>query len=132
MYFFFSLQNRKAYFIGVLDIAGFEIFKVISLSLLTCYLLKSFLLHRSTRLSSCASTLRTRSSNSSSIITCLSLNRRSTRRRALNGNSLTLALTFSLALTLLRRYDNYIIILISGSECVCCCVCYYDIWLSLV
>lgn len=57
----------------------------------------------STAWSSCASTSPMRNCNSSSTTTCLSWNKRSTRRRALFGSSLTLAWTWLLALNWLRR-----------------------------
>jgi len=73
--------SAKTSFIGVLDIAGFEIFQVRYLSYL-------FTDSRRIALSSCASIIRMRSCSSSSIITCLFLSRRSTRERTSSGNSL--------------------------------------------
>jgi len=73
--------SAKTSFIGVLDIAGFEIFQVRYLSYL-------FTDSRRIALSSCASIIRMRSCNSSSIITCLFLSRRSMHERTSSGNSL--------------------------------------------
>ncbi len=54
--------------------------------------------------SSCASTSLTRNCNSFSTTPCLFWNKRSTRRRALFGSSLTSAWTWLLALSSLRRF----------------------------
>ena len=57
---------------------------------------------------SCASTTPTRDSNSSSTITCSSLNKKNTRRKAFNGSSLTSVWTCKLVLTLSRRYEEFL------------------------
>ena len=72
--------SAKTSFIGVLDIAGFEIFQV-----LLCKVISDC---RRTVLSSCVSIIRTKSYNSSSIIICLFWSRKNTRERILSGSSL--------------------------------------------
>lgn len=80
--------SAKTSFIGVLDIAGFEIFQVTSQKGL-------YADDRRIALNSCASTIRTRSCNSSLIITCLFLSRRSMHERTLSGNSLILVTIYN-------------------------------------
>jgi|SRR5271170_358376 len=73
-------SSAKTSFIGVLDIAGFEIFQVLSHNLVAdC---------RPIVLSSYVSIIRTRGCNSSSIITCSFLSRRSMHERTSSGSSL--------------------------------------------
>jgi hypothetical protein len=72
--------SAKTSFIGVLDIAGFEIFQVLSRNV--------FADCRRIVLNSCVSTIPTRNCNSSSIITCSFSSRRSMNERQLSGNSL--------------------------------------------
>ena len=74
----------KSSFIGVLDIAGFEIFQV--------KLGKLLLTNRRIVLSNCVLIIPMRSYSNSLIIICLFLNRRSTREKISNGNLLTLVM----------------------------------------
>ena len=88
-------KQPRQFFIGVLDIAGFEIFDV-SFATLQFRCLRVVELtvncrHSTTAWSSSASTSPTRSCSSFSTTTCSCWSRRSTRRRASTGSSSTSA-----------------------------------------
>jgi Myosin head (motor domain) len=101
-----NVSGDKLGFIGVLDIAGFEIFEV-SLWLDRwyrpymdeCMLMQWVCFNRSIALSSFVSTIQTKCFNNSSIIPCLKLSKRNIARKTSIGLILTLALTFSPPLT---------------------------------
>ncbi len=105
-------KRQGASFIGILDIAGFEIFEVGIFNFLQIFNLSasilvlmsnSFSLCSWTLLSSSASTTPTRSFSSCSTTPCSSWSRRSTSVKASSGASLTSASTCSPALNSLRR-----------------------------
>ena len=89
--------SSKSTFIGVLDIAGFEIF-VCNKSLLSHKLLIGTY-RKQTHLNNLPLITLTKSYSSFSITICLFSNKRSTNARILSGTSLTLAWTFSPLLT---------------------------------
>lgn len=97
-------KQKRNSFIGVLDIAGFEIFDV-SLDSLILRILKIILCHfiSSTVLSNFVLTLPMKSCNNSSTITCSSWNRKNIRRKVLIGLSLISVWTCWLVLNLLKR-----------------------------
>lgn len=88
-------QQPRQFFIGVLDIAGFEIFDVsvaparLRWRTSGFYALTWSSAPSSIAWSSSASISPTRSCNSFSIITCLCWNKKSTRRSGLTGSSST-------------------------------------------
>lgn len=85
-------STLKTSFIGVLDIAGFEIFEVhLELLLLTSRRIVS---------SNYVSTTQMRSSSNSLIIICLSLNKKNMRGKTSSGSLLTLATIYNLPLIL--------------------------------
>lgn len=87
--------SPKTSFIGVLDIAGFEIFKVLFLGdSINC---------RQTVLSNFASIIPMRSSSNSSIIICSFSSRRNTHGRILSGSSSTLVMICNPLSTSLRN-----------------------------
>jgi hypothetical protein len=85
----------KSSFIGVLDIAGFEIFQVMHGMM--------WLTFRRTVSSNFASITPMRNFSSSSIITCLFWNRRNMHGRILSGNSLILVTIYNLPSISLRN-----------------------------
>ncbi len=107
-------KRQGASFIGILDIAGFEIFEVqqnlststvltVGLPTIPCSNRVSVPLRSWTRLSRCALTTLTRSSSSCSTTPCSSWSRRSTSARASSGASSTSASTCSPASTSSRN-----------------------------
>jgi len=81
-------SSVKTSFIGVLDIAGFEIFQVFLSSL--------FLIARRTVSNNCASIIPTRSYNNSLITICLCLSKKSMREKTSSGSLLTSVMICSL------------------------------------
>ncbi len=95
-------KRQGASFIGILDIAGFEIFQVSDIqeqqSMCQEKKLFNLLIYHDkswTLLNNCASTIQTRSYSNCSITQCSYSNRKSTSVRCSNGSTLTLALICS-------------------------------------
>ena len=117
-------KQQRNFYIGVLDIAGFEIFDVrmdlfyfgypsFFVTKLETNRLMMFQTHSSTPWSSCASTSPMRNCNSFSTTPCSSLSKRSTIKREFPGKLKTSAWTWLSVLSWLRRY-YYIIIYCHG------------------